>query len=115
MRVFLTNRVPIRIRMADWPVIAAEECIDTGPTGGAKRKWSIELRQRGLSSIIIARYEVNDEERSYAATLLERGDPVVAMFHTAAEADVGAKLVELCVRKLPPVDLFMSQADRTEG
>ena len=108
--ITLTNRPPIRISEADWPVIAKADWHDGREYEcDANRKYQIRVRQHENGrQIIYATYSTNYQgERDRRCGLMLDGDqPTVNAINAIAE-QIGApdSLAVDCIASLPPEDV----------
>jgi len=106
--ITLTDAAPVRIRDADWPVIAQSTWYAERNYSDATRVWWLKVRQHADGRTIV--YGGHDtqwegERNRRAGVVLEAGEYVVGAIKRVA-ALVGAdKCQDACISSLPPVEI----------
>jgi len=106
--ITLTDAAPVRIRDADWPVIAQSTWYVERHECDATRVWWLKVRQHADGRVIVygglnTRWEGEHNRR--AGIVLDKGEYVVGAIKSVA-ALVGAdKCQDACISSLPPVEI----------
>ena len=108
LTITLTNRAPVSIVKADWPVIASAKDYDRECESQANRTWRLTVRQHEDGrAIVYGAYGTaysNDRDRR-AGTLCAAGDDLAAAINAVAR-DCGCEAIAAaCIADLPAEQL----------
>lgn len=108
LTITLTNRAPVSIVKADWPVIASAKAYDSEHESQANRTWRLTVRQHEDGRAIV--YGVYDtsfrgERDSRAGKLCAAGEDLAAAINAVAR-DCGCEAIAAaCIADLPAEQL----------
>ncbi len=107
--ITLTDRPPVRISEAAWPVIASARRHDGQIEPQANRRWYLTVRQHSDGRTIV--YGVYDTvltggEPLAAGELLDAGEDIVAAIRRVGkDAACSESVIAACIADLPAEDL----------
>lgn len=103
--ITLTDRAPVTIREAAWPIIASAQSF---------RRYSIRVRQHDDGrAIVYAIYDTNYkyESGTREGELLNAGDDIPAAIRRVGERCGCQQCIDACIADLPVVDLDAPEED----
>lgn len=107
--ITLFDRRPVKIREAEWPVIARASDHDNQYEFQANRRWNLRVRQHADGrAIVYGTYDTafQHEANRAGGELLEAGEDVAAtVARVAKRLGFADHIAEACVADLPAEDL----------
>jgi hypothetical protein len=107
--ITLTDRAPLRIRKAEWPVIARADAHNGREYDfQATRRWKLRVRQHADGRVVV--YGVHEtqwrgeHDRRAGELMGARGDVVAAIRRVADAIGAPDHLPIACIADLPPMD-----------
>lgn len=109
--ISMTDRPPVKIRRADWPLVASAKQHDGGRglECQANRQWAIYVRQHAdgrslVSGAHSSRWQ--GEPDGYGGEIVEPGGDVPAAIRRIGERiGAGDSTIDRCIADLPAVEL----------
>jgi hypothetical protein len=105
LTITLTGRAPVRVRKAEWPIVASAEWHDGEVPEQADRVWRLTVRQHADGRTVV--YGVHEtayrgERDRRGGELLEAGADIPAAIHRVAERlGFDSRLAEETIADLP--------------
>ena len=104
LTITLTNRAPVQIATAEWPIIAHGDGHDGKIESEANRKWWLRVRRHGNRLIAYGAYESNweNENNRRRGEELTTDEDIPAAIHRVAESlGLEADFAEEVIATLP--------------
>lgn len=109
--VTLTDRPPVTIRVADWPLIAKTDDHDNQHECQANTLWAIRVRQHKDGRTLVYGWQTSGNGGQhigyrpiYVGYLLLNGEDVVRAIRDVGDA-IGNDLADYCIADLPAEEL----------